>query len=564
VAQAESLRFGLLGPLEIRRGPDPIAVTASKQRALLAILLLHANRLVPADRLIEELWGGEPPGTAAAALQVYVAKLRRALDPGAAPDTHPVIVTRAPGYLLRIAPEQLDVLRFEELFGEAVRLLEQGEPSGAAATCREALALWRGEPLADLVYEPFAQTPIARLEELRLAALETRIDADLALGRHGELIAELRELTDANPARERLCAALMLALYRSGRQAEALDAYQRTRRRLVDDLGIEPGGSLQRLERAILQQDPELDLAERGQPGSRGLPGPAAQRRSILVASDSEDDLAQLLPIAACLAASRQSHDLILLRLVLPDAPDAPAALVAATRELSAARVRLGEQEIGARVAAFTSGQPARDTLRLVSEQDVYLVLATCPAAVVDGAALPDELAAVLADSLADVALLVARASPPELAGGGPVVAPFVGADHDWASLELAAWLASAAGATLRLLGSAGDDGTGLRDASRLLAVASLAAQELAGIVAEPAVVAPAPEALVAAAEGAALVVLPFPSDWHQRGLGQSRLTVCRNAEAPVLLVRAGVRPGGLTPPEGLTRYTWTLPAASA
>ena len=248
------MEFRILGPLEAREEGRSLGLGGAKQRALLAILLLHANEVVSSDRLIDDLWGEEPPETAASALRVHIAQLRKALGSSG------VLLTRSPGYVLQIEPGQLDVDRFAQLVEEAGRAFADGRWKHASERLREALALWRGSPLADFAYERFAQTDISRLEELRLAALEKRIEADLALGRHAELVGELEALVAEHPLRERLRAQLMLALYRSGRQAEALAAYQDVRRILVEELGIDPGAELHDLERGILRQDPSLAL----------------------------------------------------------------------------------------------------------------------------------------------------------------------------------------------------------------------------------------------------------------------------------------------------------------
>ena len=218
------------------------------------MLALEPGRVVSVDRLVEALWPGEPPETAAHAVQVYVSQLRKALGP--------VIATRAPGYELELAPDRVDVHRFVRLTQEGRAALEGGDPAAAEGALREALALWRGPALADFLYEPFAQTEIARLEELRTVALEERIEADLALGRHAELVSELEALVAAQPLRERPRAQLMLALYRSGRQADALAAYRAARETLVEELGIDPGPELRELEAAILRQDDSLLLEE--------------------------------------------------------------------------------------------------------------------------------------------------------------------------------------------------------------------------------------------------------------------------------------------------------------
>jgi DNA-binding SARP family transcriptional activator len=243
------MEFRLLGSLEVAERDRSLVLGGGKQRAVLADLLLHANAVVPVERLIDDLWGASPPATVAKSVQVYVSRLRKVLGEGR-------LVTRSPGYVLRVDPSELDVARFEALVGEA----RGAAPEVAAVRLREALALWRGPPLADLAYEPFARAEIARLEELRLVALELRFDAELATGRHAELVGELEALVAEHPLREGLHRRLMLALYRSGRQAEALEVYRRTRRVLVEELGVEPGRALQELERAILTQDPALDL----------------------------------------------------------------------------------------------------------------------------------------------------------------------------------------------------------------------------------------------------------------------------------------------------------------
>ena len=263
--QGGEMEFRILGPLEVWDGGGEVSLGGPKPRALLAVLLLHANEVVPTDRLIDELWGEDSPEDAAAALRVNVSRLRKAL-------AQDVLTTRAPGYVIRVEPDELDLHRFERLVDEGRSLLARGLASDASERLRDALALWRGPALADFAYESFAQAAIARLEEIRLAALELRIDADLALGRHDELVGELEALVAEHPLRERLRMYLMTALYRSGRQAEALDAYQEARRALVDELGIDPSPALQELERAILRQDPALDVeapAPAGVPGSR-------------------------------------------------------------------------------------------------------------------------------------------------------------------------------------------------------------------------------------------------------------------------------------------------------
>ena len=252
------LEFRLLGPLEVRDERGPVALGTPQQRALLALLLLNANQVVSRDRLIDELWGPSPPLSAAKLVQVYVSRLRKALDPGRADHGDELLVTQAPGYVLRVPWEEIDLRRFEHLSEDGRRALETGAPELAAETLRQALELWRGAPLADFTFEGFAEAEIGRLEELRLAALEDRIDADLDVGR-AELTGELEALIARHPLRERLRGQLMLALYRAGRQSEALAVLRDARERLVEEVGVEPGPALRRLERAILEQDPALD-----------------------------------------------------------------------------------------------------------------------------------------------------------------------------------------------------------------------------------------------------------------------------------------------------------------
>jgi DNA-binding SARP family transcriptional activator len=246
------LEFRILGPLEVLDDDRTVELGGARQRAVLAILLLHRGETVSVDRIADLLWGEQPPATAVKTVQVYVSHLRRALVEG-------VVVSSRGGYALAVDAERVDALRFERLVDDGRAALAGDDPARAAELLRSAQELWRGPVLGDLAYEQFAQDEIARLEELRLTAVEERIDADLQLGRHVELVAELEGLVREHPLRERLRAQHMLALYRSGRQAGALESLRQARRTLVDDLGLEPGRELRELERAILSQDPTLD-----------------------------------------------------------------------------------------------------------------------------------------------------------------------------------------------------------------------------------------------------------------------------------------------------------------
>jgi predicted ATPase/DNA-binding SARP family transcriptional activator len=251
------MEFRILGSLEVRADGGPVALGGAKPRGLLAVLLLHANEPVSAERLAVSLWGEDAPAAAVKTIHVYVSRLRRALGD---PD---LLATTPAGYRLRVAPGELDSARFEQLSAEGYRALDDGRPERAGRVLRDALSLWRGPALAEFAFEAFAQAEIGRLEDERQAALEARVEADLAVGRHAELAGELQELVAVHPLRERLHGHLMVSLYRSGRQADALEAYRRARDILVEQLGIEPGSELRALERAVLAQDPELDSAPR-------------------------------------------------------------------------------------------------------------------------------------------------------------------------------------------------------------------------------------------------------------------------------------------------------------
>jgi predicted ATPase/DNA-binding SARP family transcriptional activator len=257
------MEFRLLGPLEVCREGRLLPLGGAKQRALLACLLIHANQAVSTDRLIDDLWGDKAPDTAANTLHVYVANLRKALQPGRPRGARSeLLLTRPPGYLLRVSDDEYDALRFERLVEEGRQSLTS-DPQTASARLQEGLALWRGPALADFAFEPFASAEATRLEELRLSALEGRIEADLALGHHAEVVAELEGLVTAHPLRERLRAHLMIALYRCGRQAEACRVYDATRTVLLEEMGMEPSPPLRELLRAILSQDPALTAPSR-------------------------------------------------------------------------------------------------------------------------------------------------------------------------------------------------------------------------------------------------------------------------------------------------------------
>ena len=267
------MEFRILGPLEVLDDSGvPVILRSSRERAVLALLLLSPNRVVSSERLADDLWGDRPPEGAAHALQVNISRLRKALRDAGAED---VLVTRSPGYLVEVDRDAVDAARFEALLARSREESARGDHRDAAATLREALGLWRGPALADVPDAPLARAEVARLDEARLTALEERLDADLACGRHGELVAELDALTRAHPLRERLWGQRMVALYRSGRQADALRAYRDLRTVLGDELGLDPSSTLQRLEGAILRHEPELDWQPRATAGPPRHPSPA-------------------------------------------------------------------------------------------------------------------------------------------------------------------------------------------------------------------------------------------------------------------------------------------------
>ncbi len=313
-----------------------MALGGNKLRGLLAVLLLHANKPVSAERLAVALWGEDAPGRATNTVQVHIGRLRKALGDAK------LIATMPAGYCLRVGPDELDSVRFERLVALGRRALADGQPDQAAVTLDEALALWRGPPLEELANEPFANAEITRLEEQHLAALETRIDADLATGRHNELIGELRRLVAVNPTRERLTEQLMLALYRCGRQTDALETFQEARGALIADVGVEPGPRLRELQDAILRQDPVLEP-------SRVPLQPVANRASVSPPV-SRDDKPVVLVLPRSLHVSADS------------------AFVGRDRELGRLREHWTRIQAGGRSAVVIAGEPGMGKTRLASE----------------------------------------------------------------------------------------------------------------------------------------------------------------------------------------------------
>ena len=289
-----------MGSLEVVEHDRPLQLGSPRQQALLAVLLVHRGEPVSSDRLIDALWGEEAPASAIKIVQGYVSNLRKVLGEG-------LLVTRGRGYLLQTRSGQIDLDRFESLVAEGQRALQHGDARTAATRLREALGLWRGPPLADFEYESFAQAEIARLDQSRLAALEERIDAELALGEHARLVGELEALVHEHPLRERFIGQLMLALYRSGRQADALESYRIARGRLVEELGLEPGRELQELERAILAQDPALEAPPRNTRREPHAIARRGRRGGVLIAAGGAVLLAAIITAAVKLAASGAS-----------------------------------------------------------------------------------------------------------------------------------------------------------------------------------------------------------------------------------------------------------------
>ena len=519
------MEFRVLGPLEVLDDRRLLDLGAPRQRALFAFLLLHANEVVSTDRLAEALWPEAIPRTAAKAIQVYVSALRKAL--GGARD---VLETRGSGYVLRVAPGELDLHEFERLLSSA-----WGEDAGArAATLREALALWRGAPLADFEYESFVQAESARLRELHQLAIESRIEAELELGGGPELVAELQALVAARPLQERPRVLLMRSLYRAGRQSEALDVYREGKQLLDEELGLDPGPELRELERAILRQDPALADTR------------AAEKalRSIVAVPESAVGLDLLLPLAEALARGPTRRELVLGQIV------AAGELSAATTALDAARRDLAERGVQVRVAAFSSSAPADDVVRLGAKQDADLLLLST-----DGDPLDGALAPVFEHATSDLAVLAERGGA---LADGAIVVPFGAFEHDWAALEIGAWAAAALERPLRLIGAM-DQGARGRDASRLLADASLIVQHMTGVVAEPLLGPPGREGVAALAKSAGLLVVGLSDRWRAEGLGEMRRGLVESPPAPTVLVRRGLRPSGIAPQATLTRFTWSI-----
>ena len=528
-----SVEFRILGPLQALVDGEPASLGGRQQRAVLAILLTQANQTVPVDRLIDDVWDDSPPETAANLLQGYVSQLRKALGKEA-------IATRGRGYAVVVPSGGLDLHSFEQRAEAGMVERSTGSAERASEELAAALALWRGPALSDLADLPGIAPIAARLDSLRLTALEHRLDADLECGREDEVAAELDALIAQHPLRERLRGLRMLALYRAGRQAEALQAYRAARETLVEELGIEPSEELRELERAILRHDPEL-LPRTD--GAAVAPETPAQARTVLIGALATTSVPTLVALGGLLARHPDRE------LVLASTVSSSEDLLEVTKRLREATAPLEEKSVVARVAAFTSVAPGADLARLATEQDADIMLVDAPQGLLEDA----RLLSLLDDAPCDVAVVVGDHSKVK----GPVLVPFSGLEHDWAAVELGAWFARALDRPMQIAGPS--TGPGGRDSSRLLASASLVLQKALGVQADPLIVEPSPSALVEAARDSGLIVVGLTERWRREGLGSARTALATTPELTTLLVRRGLRPGGLAPPTSETRFTWTV-----
>jgi DNA-binding SARP family transcriptional activator len=545
---SDDLQIGVLGPIEVRREGRPVTIGAAKLRVVLALLTLRAGQVVSLDALVDGLWPGLPPATAAKTLQGYVSELRRELEPNIGPDRS-AIATRPPGYVLELSPESFDLMRFERLWANGREALQRDDPGRAAQLLSSALALWRGEPLLDIADEGEISLEVGRLEELRLSCTEDHIEAEIACGRHAAVTALLEQYASAHPFRERLAGQLMLALYRGGRQAEALETYRSLRERLSDELGVTPAPEMAALERSILNHEPAL----MGRPAApSGVLGGDTTRR-LLVVSQIEADLEPLTRLGTLIARGASGLDLTLVRVLTPGRESQPGAgLREATRQLTEHRDRLAGEGLGASVAAFASTQMGADIIKLANHQSAHLVLIDGSADLLEGRFGP--AGHLLSHAPSDVALHLHRERSSD---GVEVIVPFGGHEHDWAALEVGVLIARQTDRPLLLAGVTRDPDL---DASRLLADASLIVQRTTGIVSEPVILAPGPDGILEVARSAQFVLLGLSARFRSEGLGETRYRIAREAACDVVFVRRGVRPGILAPTSTTTRFGWSLP----
>ncbi len=503
------MEFRILGPLEVVNEGRTVTLPGSRERAVLVLLLLSANRVVPAERLVEDLWDGKTHKGATGALRVFVSRLRKALRETG---SDAIVLTKPPGYLVQIERDALDSARFEDLLAEGREHAARGDHETAAARFRQALSLWRGPALADVADAPAARVEAARLEEARLAALEERVEADLSCGRHIEVVPELDQLTTAHPLRERLWGQRMVALYRSGRQADALRVYQELRRLLAEELGLAPSPELTRLENAILRHAPELEtpgLAARGAPKpSQASVGPTTFFFSDIVASTQRwegDPEAMTVDLArhdgllrSCIEAAGGevfSHTGDGMAAAFTVAPDAVAAAVTAQRALAAAAWAAVPGPLRARMAIHAGvaqrregnyfGPPLNRVARLLGIASGSQVLCSQAAAELIGADLPADVALIDQGEhrLADLARpeRVFQVAHPDLPSQFPplrtlgahrhnlpvALTPFVGRARELA--ELSTLLAGSRLLTLTGVGGAGKTRLALQGAAAAL-----------------------------------------------------------------------------------------------
>jgi DNA-binding SARP family transcriptional activator len=451
-----------------------------------------------------------------------------------------LLVTRPPGYGLRLERCSIDLRHFETLLAEGRRALADGDPLTARGHLASALELWRGPPLADVAYEEFAVGPVARLNELRLLALEARISADLALGADRELIPELRQLVDLHPLQERLWEALMHALCRDGRAPEALDAYTSLRATLRHQLGLEPSRRITDLQLRILRGELHPDTPPANGP---------ARRRAILLTGCGSEELLQLARLAEPIALEGAGREIIVLATAAVQPAGDPAGALAAAQEAAAAVGRdLDSRGIGFRQSAVLTEDAAASAVRISTHQDVDLVLLGPSATGRVPAGRPCDL------GVAPASDGFARPGPAR----APVVVPFGAAEHDWGALELAAWMARARGARLRILGGM-DDGNSARASSRL-AMAALIVQRFVGVETTTALIRPGAEGIVDSADGAGLLVLPASA--NEPDVGGTRRQIAEDAPCPTIVLWQGARPSGLAPADTVTRFSWSVRAS--
>jgi len=528
--------YGVLGPLEALVDGRPARLGGQRPRAVLAVLLLRSGQVVPTPVLIDAVWGDSPPSSAANLVQGYVSGLRKELGRGS-------IETTDPGYRLTVPSDAFDLRRFERLVADGRAALSRGWTDEALNTLNSALALWRGSALSDVLTDGLVRACAARLEELRLAVRELRAEALLGVGAARDAVQELAPIVDEHPLREEPRALLMLALYRCGRQADALEVFRRGREILVGELGIEPGAALREAENAILRQDGSLLCPPTTVVGVEPTVDRSTGRTVLLTALDSHS-LPPLVAFGTLLAGARTDDELILASTVRNAAE-----LAGVVGALNEQRLELLDRGLRARTAGFTSLTPGADLARLAGEQDADLLVVDAP----DGLLEDARLTSLLESAPCDVAVLIPGGDQRD----GAVLVAFAGADHDWAAVELGAWVSRCSGAPLQLAGAL--VGASGRDASRLLANASLAVQWALGVAAEPLLIEPEPAALVAAAQGARLVIAGLTERWRHEGVGRARTALATAGGHPTLLVRRGLRPGGLAAREAGTRFTWTV-----